>query len=214
MGGRYIPEKVDALAVFEAEVPRLRRRGTRLVGLCPLHREKTPSFTISLTNNLYFCFGCGVGGDAMDLVMRLHHLSFREAAKSLGAWSELNPAERAKFDRELSQRRREREKADRQRRAEHAHLLFIRSRLLLFESWYQQVAAHLAANRDCELLWDFMCVCSEFIRMASTAFSVMAFGNAALRREYFQTRSRSLLREVRDAGFVIDDDGRRMEILF
>jgi len=58
--------------------------GGRLVGLCPLHGEKTPSFTVYKAKNSFYCFGCGVGGDAAEFLMKLHGIGFPEALKRLG----------------------------------------------------------------------------------------------------------------------------------
>lgn len=57
--------------------------GGRLKGLCPLHAEKTPSFLL-YPDGRYYCFGCGEGGDAIDLVRRLHGLSYPDALRFLG----------------------------------------------------------------------------------------------------------------------------------
>lgn len=57
--------------------------GKALIGLCPLHKEKTPSFRIYLENNTCWCFGCQQGGDVINLVRLLHGYSFREAVAYL-----------------------------------------------------------------------------------------------------------------------------------
>ena len=56
-----------------------------LKGLCPFHDEKTPSFTVSTARNVYYCHGCGQGGDAISFVMNLEHLSFTETIEKLAA---------------------------------------------------------------------------------------------------------------------------------
>ena len=63
----------------------LRRRGKNLVGLCPFHNEKTPSFTVYPENGSFYCFGCGAKGDVIDFVARLLDLSAYEAAQRLAA---------------------------------------------------------------------------------------------------------------------------------
>ncbi len=66
-----------------AERVSLRPRGSRFVGLCPFHEEKTPSFSVDRDKGLYYCFGCGVGGDVFDFLIRADGISFREAADFL-----------------------------------------------------------------------------------------------------------------------------------
>ena len=61
----------------------LKRRGSKHVGLCPFHSEKTPSFTVDEDKQLYHCFGCNAGGDVFSLVMDKEQLSFPEALKYL-----------------------------------------------------------------------------------------------------------------------------------
>lgn len=62
----------------------LRKRGATYLGLCPFHQEKTPSFTVSAEKGLYYCFGCGEGGDVVRFVERVENLSFAEAIEQLG----------------------------------------------------------------------------------------------------------------------------------
>ncbi len=61
----------------------LRKRGGTYVGLCPFHQEKTPSFTVSAEKGLYYCFGCGEGGDTLRFLERMESLSFTEAVEQL-----------------------------------------------------------------------------------------------------------------------------------
>lgn len=61
----------------------LRKRGTTYVGLCPFHQEKTPSFTVSADRGLYYCFGCGEGGDVVTFLEHMENLSFAEAIEQL-----------------------------------------------------------------------------------------------------------------------------------
>jgi DNA primase len=63
----------------------LRRSGSRLVGLCPFHDEKSPSFGVNPANGFYHCFGCGEGGDVISFVQQVEHLSFSEAVERLAA---------------------------------------------------------------------------------------------------------------------------------
>ncbi len=61
----------------------LRRRGSNLTGLCPFHHEKTPSFSVSPTRNIFKCFGCGRGGDSVKFVMEHEGYDFAEAIRYL-----------------------------------------------------------------------------------------------------------------------------------
>jgi DNA primase len=61
----------------------LRRSGSDLSGLCPFHDEKTPSFHVTPSRGLYYCFGCGAGGDVVDFERRINNLSFTEAVQLL-----------------------------------------------------------------------------------------------------------------------------------
>ncbi len=61
----------------------LKRAGTNLKGLCPFHSEKTPSFTVYPNDNSFYCFGCGVGGDAITFVKNIEHLDYPDALEFL-----------------------------------------------------------------------------------------------------------------------------------
>ncbi len=61
----------------------LRKRGVNLIGLCPFHNEKTPSFTVSPAKGIYKCFGCGKAGNAVNFIMEHEHYTYPEALKFL-----------------------------------------------------------------------------------------------------------------------------------
>jgi len=61
----------------------LRRRGVNMLGLCPFHNEKTPSFTVSPSKGIFKCFGCGKGGNVVNFIMEHESLSYPEALKWL-----------------------------------------------------------------------------------------------------------------------------------
>ena len=71
------------LGELAASYMQLKRRGRNLVGLCPFHGEKTPSFNIYTENGSFYCFGCGVGGDVITFVMKIENLDYMEAVKYL-----------------------------------------------------------------------------------------------------------------------------------
>lgn len=61
----------------------LKRRGKNLVGLCPFHNEKTPSFTVYPETESYYCFGCGAGGEVINFIRRIENLDYIEAVRFL-----------------------------------------------------------------------------------------------------------------------------------
>ncbi|MCD7797556.1 MAG: DNA primase [Clostridiales bacterium] len=61
----------------------LKRRGSTSVGLCPFHNEKTPSFTVYHDTQSFYCFGCGIGGDAVGFIKRIENLDYIDAVKLL-----------------------------------------------------------------------------------------------------------------------------------
>ncbi|MEL6390048.1 MAG: DNA primase [Bacteroidota bacterium] len=61
----------------------LKRRGSNLLGLCPFHNEKTPSFTVSPSKNLFKCFGCGIGGSPVTFLMEHESFTYPEALRHL-----------------------------------------------------------------------------------------------------------------------------------
>ncbi|MGL9718106.1 MAG: DNA primase [Wolbachia sp.] len=64
---------------------RLIKRGDSFVGLCPFHNEKTPSFSVSNTKGLYYCFGCSAHGDVFEFISQTEGLSFKEALERLAS---------------------------------------------------------------------------------------------------------------------------------
>ena len=74
--------RTDIEQLISAYVP-LKRRGKNLVGLCPFHNEKTPSFTVYPETQSYYCFGCGAGGEAVNFICDVEHLDFTEAVRFL-----------------------------------------------------------------------------------------------------------------------------------
>ena len=71
---------VDIVSVVGRYVG-LKRSGRNMKGLCPFHREKTPSFFVSQERQMYHCFGCGAGGDAFSFLMNYLGFTFREAVE-------------------------------------------------------------------------------------------------------------------------------------
>lgn len=80
-----IDEIFEAAIIEEVvgEFVPLKKRGANLLGLCPFHNEKTPSFTVSPAKGIYKCFGCGKAGNSVNFIMEHEHYSYPEALKYL-----------------------------------------------------------------------------------------------------------------------------------
>lgn len=76
---------LDAAHIVDVvgEFVQLKKRGVNFLGLCPFHNEKTPSFTVSPSKEIFKCFGCGKVGNAVNFIMEHEHLSYPEALKYL-----------------------------------------------------------------------------------------------------------------------------------
>ncbi len=83
----------------------LKRRGATLVGLCPFHNEKTPSFTVYPATQSFYCFGCGAGGDAITFLKKIENIDYLDAVKTLAQRAGLQMPQEG-FDDSLSKRRR------------------------------------------------------------------------------------------------------------
>lgn len=86
----YIPEEklstiknASDIVDIVSGVVTLRRTGRNFVGLCPFHAEKTPSFTVSPDKQIFYCFGCGAGGNVFSFLMKHEGMTFPEAARAL-----------------------------------------------------------------------------------------------------------------------------------
>lgn len=103
-----IKARVDIVEVIGEHV-RLRKRGQNYVGLCPFHSENTPSFTVNQTKGMFYCFGCGVGGDVFTFLMKQEGLTFPEAVQKLAEragirWEERQEGESASLLRREKER--------------------------------------------------------------------------------------------------------------
>ncbi len=76
--------KIDMVQLVEDYVP-LKQKGQNFWGLCPFHNEKTPSFSVNEQMNVYYCFGCHSGGNAVQFVMDIERLTYHEALEYLAA---------------------------------------------------------------------------------------------------------------------------------
>lgn len=78
-----ILQKCDHLQLFNEYVT-LKKKGSKYMGLCPFHEERTPSFSVDTENGLYYCFGCHAGGNTIQFLMEMENISFFEALEQLG----------------------------------------------------------------------------------------------------------------------------------
>jgi DNA primase len=78
-----VRDRTDLAAVVSESVPSLKKRGRRFVGLCPFHKEKTPSFHVNPDTGLYHCFGCKESGDVFGFLERVEGYTFVEAVRAL-----------------------------------------------------------------------------------------------------------------------------------
>lgn len=83
----------------------LKRRGRNLVGLCPFHGEKTPSFNIYPENGSFYCFGCGAGGDVITFVRKIENLDYIDAVRFLAQRAGMSMPENS-YDSSMSELRR------------------------------------------------------------------------------------------------------------
>ncbi|MEO6837286.1 MAG: CHC2 zinc finger domain-containing protein, partial [Ginsengibacter sp.] len=81
---QQIVSRIDIIEIINSFV-KLKKRGTNYIGLCPFHNEKSPSFTVSPSKEIYKCFGCGRSGNAISFLMEHEKYSYVEALKWLAA---------------------------------------------------------------------------------------------------------------------------------
>ncbi|MBW4646143.1 MAG: DNA primase [Goleter apudmare HA4340-LM2] len=103
-----VKQRADIVDVVSEYVV-LRKRGKDFVGLCPFHDEKSPSFTVSQTKQMYYCFGCQAGGNAIKFVMEVGKRSFADVVLDLARRYQvpvqtLEPEQRQELQRQLSLR--------------------------------------------------------------------------------------------------------------
>lgn len=104
MNLRTLKDSIDLVSVVQRAGVELKSAGSRHVGLCPFHGDKTPSFYV-FPDGYFKCFGCGEYGDAVDFVEKLHGCTFKEALGILGVeQGELTPEKREEIKKLQHQR--------------------------------------------------------------------------------------------------------------
>ncbi len=101
-----IDKIIDTADIVEVvgEFVTLKKRGVNYIGLCPFHNEKTPSFTVSPSKGICKCFGCGNGGNAVNFIMELEHLSYPDALKYLAKKYNIPIVEKEQTEEEKQQK--------------------------------------------------------------------------------------------------------------
>ncbi len=96
---------IDAARIEEVvgDFVQLRKRGTNLIGLCPFHNEKTPSFNVNPARNIFKCFGCGESGNSVGFVMKHEHMTFPEALRYLASKYNIEIQEEAQSPEQIEQ---------------------------------------------------------------------------------------------------------------
>ncbi|MCR4881602.1 MAG: DNA primase [bacterium] len=77
-----IKDRIDIIDII-SEYVALKKNGRNYLGLCPFHKEKTPSFSVNAEKGIFKCFGCGESGDAISFLMKINHQSFLEVMENL-----------------------------------------------------------------------------------------------------------------------------------
>lgn len=95
-----IRSKVVIEDVIKRYVPSLKKRGKNYTGLCPFHKEKTPSFSVSPDKQIFYCFGCHTGGNIFNFISRIERLEFPESVRFVAdmVGVEIAPENRAESD--------------------------------------------------------------------------------------------------------------------
>ena len=101
-----VKEKIDIYDIVSDYVV-LKKRGQNHVGLCPFHQEKTPSFTVNQSKQMYYCFGCGAAGNGIKFLMEIGQQSFSQVVLELAnryqvPLKTLEPEKRQEVQKELS----------------------------------------------------------------------------------------------------------------
>ncbi|MBN2251473.1 MAG: DNA primase, partial [Candidatus Altiarchaeota archaeon] len=95
-----ILDAAEIVEVIQEFVP-LKKRGVNYLGLCPFHNEKTPSFTVSPSKEIFKCFGCGKVGNVVNFIMEHEHLTYPEALKYLAKKYHIEVVEKERTQEEV-----------------------------------------------------------------------------------------------------------------
>jgi len=79
-----VRDRAPIQEIVKKYVPTLQKKGRNYIGLCPFHKEKTPSFTVSAEKQIFYCFGCHTGGNVFTFISKMERLTFPESVVFLG----------------------------------------------------------------------------------------------------------------------------------
>ena len=79
-----VRDRAQIQEIIKKYVPTLQKKGRNYIGLCPFHKEKTPSFNVSAEKQTFYCFGCHTGGNVFTFISKIERLTFPESVVFLG----------------------------------------------------------------------------------------------------------------------------------
>jgi len=153
--------KINIIDVIQKSGITLTKHGHNYFGLCPFHSEKTASFSVSSTKQIFHCFGCGSGGDVIEFIKKYHNLDFPGALQFLGM-ENTTPQNVALIRRSNAKRR-----VYAKKKALQTHLID------KFETWVEQYKMELiewvdVLNKALPVMtWERLCELSELIKQKS-----------------------------------------------
>lgn len=209
------------LVTLAGEYVSLRKRGQNFLGLCPFHSEKSPSFAVHPAKQVYKCFGCGVGGDAIDFVARIEHTDFLGATKILAARAgvSLQDVSKDEAERLRSERKRKSEAASKLAELERTAFFEARQECHDLDRLRRLAAARLRSNierfrGETELAWFALSDVAAQMPKAAAGYSLMAFGTLETRIDFALHRDRrgSLIEHALEDGYVSNEQGIRHEV--
>lgn len=103
-------QDIDLAEYVQDSGIKLKWNGKHYFGCCPIHEEKTPSFLVNPSTGKWHCFGCGEGGDVIDLVIKTHHVTYPKALQILGLSTEKPQKDEFRKAEESKAKRKEKQK--------------------------------------------------------------------------------------------------------
>ena len=194
---------IPLVDVIELYIP-LRRIGRRFVTRCPFHEERHASFSVDPAKQLFYCFGCNVGGDALLFVQRIEQCDFRQAINILATRFDIDVAPGVVDHSQLALRAELREVDER------IEAILSREQILA-ANWLVRLRQ---IDRACDLESMPMWIYDEF-RRADAVYTLLTLGEEARALDFLcaspQMRN-EMIDEIFERGYVMDDRRYRWEI--